>query len=300
MKAILFGPFVGELYWEIGRFAPMLPFYKFKKYKNQNIKYIILTRKERFDLYGENADILVSLKIEGDYQNKNPNCFRLDGFNISKYSKLVNQFKKQYSNKYNIIEHIYPDISKKQFINKNQFNRKNMLFQYKPRNDNYILVNKFINNNKPNVILSPRYRKGFKRNWNKWPEFYNTLSNNEELMNNFNFIITGKPGEYIPDKKNRFYDMNNININDNSSLIGILLALMEKSIFVFGSQSAIPNIGLIYKKEVLEFGCQKLLHTKTYNIFNTPVTFIDNKNYDIDVKIIFKKFKQLLIKYKRK
>ena len=62
--AVLMGPFVGELYWEGGRFAPMLPHmiqseYKFKK----DITYIILTRKERFDLYGKFADILVPLKI---------------------------------------------------------------------------------------------------------------------------------------------------------------------------------------------------------------------------------------------
>lgn len=297
MKAILFGPFCGELYWEAGRFAPILPYYKFKKYKNKNIKYIILTREDRFDLYGEYANILVPLKIDGDYQNKNPNCFKLNGFKMSDYINIANQFKDQFKNRYNIVEHIYPDISKKQFINKNQFNIKHMKFQYKPRIDNYKLIKNFISNNKPNIILAPRYRKGFKRNWNKWPEFYDKLSKDKKLMNNFNFIITGKPTEYIPDEKNRFYDMNTINLTSNSSLIGLLLNLIEKSSLIFGSQSAIPNIGLLYKKEVLEFGCQKLLHTKTYNIYKTPITFIDNKNYNINVDVIFKQFKQLTMKY---
>ena len=40
-KAVLMGPFVGELYWEVARFAPMLPFMINKEFKNQNIKSII-------------------------------------------------------------------------------------------------------------------------------------------------------------------------------------------------------------------------------------------------------------------
>jgi len=299
MKAILFGPFVGEFYWEVARFASILPYYKFKKYKNKDIKYIILTREDRFDLYGQYADVLVPLRIDGDYQNKNPNCFRLDGFEETKYINIANQFKEQYKKQYDIIEHVYPDISKKHFVNKNQFNNKHMMFQFKPRIDNHKLIKNFISNNKPNIILAPRYRKGFKRNWNQWDKFYDVLSKDKKLMNNFNFIITGKPGEYIPDEKNRFYDMNTINLTPNSSLVGLLLNLIEKSNLVFGSQSAIPNIGLLYKKEVLEFGCQKSLHTKTYNIYKTPITFIDNRKYNINVNVIFKQFKQLTMKYKR-
>ena len=59
--AILMGPFVGELYWEAGRFAPMLPkmYQHDRKNKIQHPKYIILTRQDRFDLYGKFADILV-------------------------------------------------------------------------------------------------------------------------------------------------------------------------------------------------------------------------------------------------
>ena len=297
IKAILFGPFVGELYWEAGRFASILPYYKFDKYKNEDIKYIILTREDRFDLYGQYADIYVPLRIEGDYENKQPNCFRLDGFKISHYINIANQFRNKYNKSYKIIEHIYPDISKKEFVNKNQFPIDQMKFQYKPRKDNYKLIKKFISMDKPIIILAPRYRKGFKRNWNKWPEFYDILASDKKLMNRFNFVITGKVGEYIPDKKNRFYDMNKIELSTNSSLVGILIGLLEYSCFVFGSQSAIPNIALLFKKEVLEFGCQKALHTKTYNIHKTPITFINDRKYNIDPNVIFKNFKQLIKKH---
>ena len=77
--AVLFGPFVGELYWEAGRFAPMLPYYR-EQYKNKkNVKFIVLTREDRFDLYGKYADILVPLRVPGDEEKKTPECFRLKG-----------------------------------------------------------------------------------------------------------------------------------------------------------------------------------------------------------------------------
>ena len=110
-NAILMGPFVGELYWECGRFAPMLP--KLKKiYKNKDIDYIVLTREERFDLYGKYADILVPLRIPGDYKERIPECFRLKGLKLPGYEELAQQFKNKYKNRYKIIKHVYPNIKK--------------------------------------------------------------------------------------------------------------------------------------------------------------------------------------------
>lgn len=299
-KAILMGPFIGEMYWEAGRFAPMLPFFEFKKYKGQNIKFIILTRIDRFDLYGCYADILVPLKIEGDYKKMQPNCFRLNGYPRSEYIKLAIDFYAQYSKRYKIIKHVYPEVTKAEFMKKNQFPQKQMIFKYKPREENYDLINKYIPNNKPLILLAPRFRKGFKRNWSNWPQFYDLIYNDKNLMKNFHFIICGKKGEYIPDEKNRFYDMTEIKVGKRSSLIGLLLVLMEKTVFVCGSQSAIPNIGLLYGREVLEFGCQKKLHTITYNIKRTPITFLENRKYNLEPTVLYKNLIKLTKKYKEK
>ena len=295
-NAVLFGPFIGEFYWECGRFAPMLPFYKTKKYKKENPKFIIFTREERFDLYGKNADILVPLKITGDYNQFQPECFRLTYYSIDDYHNLVKKFFNKYKEKYNILEHVFPNIKKPHFVNKNQYSKHNMIFKYEPRSENYDLVNRYLpTDKKPLVVIAPRFRNGFKRNWKNWKEFYDLLYNDKKLYDNFNFIICGKRGEYVPDDKSRFLDINDIPLSNNSSLAGILLVIMERAVFVFGSQSAIPNIGLLYKVEVLEFGCQKNLHAKTYNIFNSKITFIENKLYDIKASKIFSKFRQSLI-----
>lgn len=294
-KAILFGPFVGEMYWEGGRFAPLLPYYKFKKYKDEDIKYIVLTREERFDFYGSLADVLVPLRIPGDYEDKQPNCFKLNGLKAYEYNDIAKRFHKKYSKKFNVIEHVYPSVKKPAFLNKNQFPKSNMIFEYRPRTSNYNLVNEYLSNSKkPWIVLAPRHRNGFKRNWKRWPEFYDLIWNDKTLQDKFNFVICGRPNEYIPDEKNRFFDMNKIQLQENTSLIGLLLVILEKSSFVFGSQSAIPNLGLLYKVPVLEFGCQKALHTKTYNHFNTTITFVEDRKYNIEPKVIFKKFKKLV------
>jgi len=297
--AILMGPFVGELYWECGRFAPMLP--KFKQiYKNKKIEYIVLTREDRFDLYGKYADILVPLRIPGDYKEKHPECFRLVGLKLPGYDALVKEFNNKYKKRYNIIKHVYPNVKKPQFQHKNQFRQNQMLYKFAPRKMNYNLVKSYLPNDKPLVVLAPRYRKGFKRNWKHWNEFYDRLAKDKKLLNDFHFIICGKEGEYLSDPHHRFLDMNDIKLEDGASLVGLLLVIMENAFFTFGSQSAIPNISLLYEVDVLEFGCQKNLHTRTYNVKNSPITFIDNRGYNIDPGEMHKKMKTLLYKKREK
>jgi hypothetical protein len=300
-QAVLMGPFVGEFYWEAGRFAPMLPHMIHKQYKGKRVKYIILTREDRFDLYGKYADILLPLNIEGDYDKKRPDCFRLIGLKPDQYKKIAMKFLNRYKEKYKIIKHVYPQVTRPAHTNKNQFHRSQMEYNYKPRQENYDLVNSYLpKDKKPLVVLAPRFRKGFKRNWNKWDQFYDLLAKQSSLISNYNFIICGKPGEYVPDKKSRFLDMNEIKLGDSSSLVGLLLVILENAFFTFGSQSAIPNISLLHNVDVLSFGCQKKLHTKTYNINNTPIKFHDNKRYDIDPHFILEDLGKLLHKKKER
>jgi len=300
-NAVLFGPFVGEFYWECGRFAPMLSYMLYKQYKNKDIDYIVYTREERFDLYGKHASILVPLKIPGDYSKFRPECFRLPGFPKTEYNSLANKFKRKYQERYNIIEHIFPDIRKPEFLNKNQYPRNKMLYKYKPRKTNYELVDEFLpQDGKPLVVLAPRFRRGFKRNWKRWQDFYDLLGKDTKLMRRYNFIICGKKEEYKPDNQDRFLDMTKILLNGNASLAGVLLVILERAHFAFGSQSAIPNMALLYGIEVLEFGCQKNLHTKTYNVKNTPITFIENRKYDLEPERAINEMKRLLDRKRRK
>jgi hypothetical protein len=55
-------------------------------------------------------------------------------------------------------------LQKPAFTNKNQYSQKQMSYIYKPRQENYDLVNEYLPSDKPVVVLAPRYRNGFKRN----------------------------------------------------------------------------------------------------------------------------------------
>ena len=296
-EAVLLGPCCGEMGWESMRFAPILPFLKLKKYKNRDITFIVLTREDRFDLYGQYAHALVPLKIKGDYIDCLPNCFRLEGLTNNSFKSIVDSFFERYNEKFKIIEHIYPKIDGNNFLNKKQFSNKQMIFEFLPRKENQELFNQYVPKNKPLVVIAPRYRNHSnhlryksitRRNWSHWNEFFDVLSNHEVLMKNFNFILCGKPGEYIPDEKDRFYDINKITLGDHSSLAGLLIVALQHAKLTVASQSAIPNISLLIGTEVLEWGHQRRLHEVIYNIKKTKIQFLEDHKYDIPVKTVMK------------
>jgi hypothetical protein len=295
-KAILFGPSIMEFGWETIRFSGLISHYKNIKYRNQkDIKYIVLTRKERFDLWGQYANILIPLNIEGDYGKYVPNCYCLNHFPISEYKKIIKNFKKKYSEKYQIIEHIYPGIEGRRiWQNKNLFPKSKVKYKFKPRIENYKLVDDFIGDDqRPIIIIGPRFRKGFKRNWTQWQELYDRICH-LKLDEKYNFIIAGKEEEHIPDKRNRFKNINDIEFNSDSSLVGVLIVLMEISILTVGSQSAIPNLSLLCKCPVLEWGHEKILHSKVYNSFNTPVVFLNDPTYQLNHRVIINEMQTIL------
>jgi len=291
-NVILVGPFVGEMFWEFFRFVPHI----IGKIKHLvNCKVVVYTRKDRFDMYGQWANEFKPLVVPGDGETKFAECFHLMGQDVQEFEKIKNDFYNEYVLKYNILMHLYPPVKKKKdYLNKNYYPLNQQIFEYMPREDNVRLVTDFLYRSKVPVILAPRFRKNFKRNWKHWPVLYDLLSNNDFFKEKVDFIICGKSGEYIPDEKTRFKDINQIQQTENSSLIGLLMALMEKTFLTIGSQSAIPNISLLYEVPVIEWGNQRHEHTVLYNIKNTSVEFIDDFDFNIDPKIIYRQIEKTL------
>jgi len=291
-KAVLFH-MSGEMYWEFGRFVPHFIWKRKKQYKKQDdVKFIVMTRPENFDMYGRYADILVPFRLKDDTKYK-PNCFRLDNLKQEEYISIINLFKKQFQDRYQIIETIYPDITKKQYVNRNQYPKDKMSYEYLPRKANLEMIQKYMNG-KPVVILAPRYRHGFRRNWPYWNQLYDMIWETKKLTDKYNFVICGRYPDYVPDQKNRFLDINKMDQNINTSLIGLTMECMKKSVLTIGSQSAIPNISLLFGVHALEWGHQKHLHTVTYNIRKTKVTFLEDLKYEISPKIIYHEILKIL------
>jgi len=281
-KVILVGPFVGELYWEFFRFAP----YVFKQ-NPKKYPLVVLTRPDRYDIYGDRVIKFIPLEIKGDSINRFGECFKMIGLDIEDYDKITKEFHHQMEIKYKIVNHFVPPFNKPQYLDKDYYPLSQRLFDYETRSDNISLVNNFFKNNKkPIVVLAPRYRKNFKRNWPYWQELYDKICFTK-LNEKIEFVICGKKHEYVPDEKDRFKDINQIQQTNNSSLFGLMLEIIKKSKLTIGSQSAIPNISLLFKIPAIEWGNQRHLHTVTYNIHNTPVTFFDSLQFDIEMNKIF-------------
>jgi hypothetical protein len=283
---------VGEMFWEFGRFVPHFIWKRLDQYKGRkNIDFIVLTKPENFDMYGNYANILVPFRLNNSLYK--PNCFRLDNMTNVEYLSIIDLFKKQFQDRYNILEVVYPNIVGKNYMNKKQYLETQKNYNYSPRGSNKEIINSYLSK-KQTVTLSPRYREGFKRNWNYWNELYDLIYSNKQLIEKYNFVICGKPLEYIPDKQNRFLDINNFEKTQNTSLIGLTMECIKKSILTIGSQSAIPNISLLFGVHALEWGHQKHLHTVTYNIRKTKVTFLDDPNYNIQPEKVYNEILKIL------
>jgi len=286
---------LGELGWEILRFCPYIIWNKSKKYKN-NVKLIIHTRQDRYDLYGSYADIFEPLILPPELK---ADCFGVKGFKNNKYSAILKEVHNKYKNRYEIKEHIYPILKNNQFQRKDQFHQNKMIYDFNPRPKNIELVNTWIPNDNPVVVLAPRYRDGFARNWPHWIELYDLIYNDSYLINNFTFVLCGKDPEYIPDPECRFHDINLFEQTEDTSLIGITLAVLKKALLTVGSQSGIPNLSNLVGTPTLQWGHEQWQHEKTYNIKKTPTSFLkvgnNRSNYgELKAGTVIKEIKRLL------
>lgn len=143
-KACLCGPFFGEVSWEYFRFAP---YAIHLKKTNPGKQLIIMTRPERFDLYGHYADILVPLIIKNEEIYKQ-SAFKLLGFDINMCQKICDVFRLTYKKKYRLDDCYIPDFTSLRYKVKWQFPRSKMDYEFLPRRENMKLVNNLIGKRK--------------------------------------------------------------------------------------------------------------------------------------------------------
>ena len=134
-QAFIFGPFIGDQYWEAYRFAPYAISLK-KRFPKHVL--IVFTRPEHFDLYGNYADIFVPLKIaEGMYV---PDKFKLIAYSKKEYSILCKYIRGSYERHFEIVDHYFPRIDKFMWKVRWQFPRKYMDYDFQPRSRNLKIV----------------------------------------------------------------------------------------------------------------------------------------------------------------
>jgi len=149
-KGFIFGPFIGDLYWEAFRFAPYAISLK-KRFPYHHL--IVFTRPRSFDLYGHYASVLVPLVIkEGMYVE---DCFKLKAYDVKEYKGLCRYIRKVYSNLYDITDHYTPQIQNFMYKVKWQYPRKYMEYDFVPRKKNQGIINE-VYGELDNIVLTTR------------------------------------------------------------------------------------------------------------------------------------------------
>jgi len=250
----LFGPFIGSLSWEFYRFAPLMIFLK-RLYPDKKIA--VLTRPERFDLYGQYADYLIPLKLKGD-KEKQQMFFTMKDFKLSKYGTLVRRFNIMYSKRFFVDSHYYPDISDFRYKVRWQFSKSHMCYNFKPRLQNNIVVKKFIKTKKTMLVI-PANDDHFQK--------INKYVKNSGLHNKLSLFSCGYSNKI-------FQDINSIDEGNDISRLGILIEVLKNSILTIAPKSDITHLSLLLKTPVLSWGSS--LNLDMINPFKTEITMLDD------------------------
>jgi len=213
-EAYLFGPFVGEVGWEFYRFAPHAIYLK---KRDPSVKIIVLTRKERFDLYGRYASTLVPLNIKDEKKYK-PSEFGLLDYKTEYYDTIKKFFFEKYNRDYEILDHFCPFINSWRRKIKWQLSRNQMDYNFLPRNKNIKIVSDIIGDYSNMTYIESKYSK-------ELPGGYMNITSDDFLSRVINQVD-----------------------NMRSTHLGCLIAFLSQVEFVVGNlNSSFSHLALLLK-----------------------------------------------------
>lgn len=250
-NSILVGPFVGELSWEILRFAPYMIYLKKCKPKNN---FVVFTRPSRFDLYGQYADILVPLNLSHD-NVEDQFCFTIKKLTHINYEILAKSFFEKYKKRFRIVDHIYPDISYFYYKVKWQFQKQYMDYDFKPRKHNMRVVQKYVKDNKT-AFINFNFSDEIKvvnrlEKENIFPMFINTITDDFITLNENGTSFIGYVIEIL--KRCEFV------ITKFDSYITQLALLLEIPVIIVGEAPSYDSISLINPMKTEVIKCEDLI-----------------------------------------
>ena len=217
-------------------------------------KIIVYTRRSRFDLYGKYASVLVPLALKHD--NKfTQSKFGLNRFPQKNYETLVKYFYDKYKNRFDIIEHFYPDISKWRYKIKWQLPRSKMDYDFEVRNENLKIIEGLFDSTS-NVFVTK-----------KDSDIRHML-----LDRNYNPVMN-----------HWLYDLKKW--NNNISFVGCVIACLKDCKFVVGNvESWLTKLALLLKIPVISIN-EEMSYDSIHllNPFNTPV--INCRNIEEGINI---------------
>lgn len=243
-SAYLIGPFIGEFRWEYYYFAPYI--IRLMK-EDPERKFIVFTRRPRFDLYGAYADIFVPLKMIND-KPEYGNRFKMNGFDMNRFNMLLKSYVGKYKKRYKIIDKVYPDISRFSYKVKWQFPRSEMDYDFQPRKQNRPLVERFV-------------------------------KSNQVFVDQSKYVLPIKLGHYDTKHSTDLQSQITNFVDDiQISVIGCFIEALKMCEFVIGNlYSDYSRLALLLKKPLITLN-EQLTDDQIHliNPLNTPVIRCDN------------------------
>lgn len=240
-RAVLCGPFMGEMCWEFYRFAP---YAIHLKKTNPGSRLIVLTRSSRFDFYGQYADIFVPLRVKNDVNMERRN-FKLMGYPEESYYTIVKYFREKFKKRYNIFKHIYPDIRLWRYKVKWQFPRDKMDYDFIPREKNIEIA---------------------RRSMGKHEAIVDSLSTDKRIIR-----------DDIIETTDLFARITNI-AGKKSSTVGSLMECIKNAKYVIGDiRFDVSHLAVLLGTPLIHVGSPvKEDYIKLLNPLNTPVIISEN------------------------
>lgn len=275
-EEIVWGPFLGEIGWELMRWCGFI-----RNYKKQNPtkKVIVMTRSSRIDLYYNDVDDILPITIDDDYTTVRPNMYRADFIDPMVPVKLKSIIKHLYPNAY-----LFEPPKGKDSSNRNYFPADQMDFNFKPQEKNKEIIENILLKNKGKIpiVLSPRHRVDMNdiktnRNWVKlyWYRLFDILKNSGKYIV---FTVGVSPTFVDPPEDSCFEILEKYNdLNNNISQIGLTIEAIKHSKLTVGNQSSIPILSNLLKTPTIIWGHENHRHSVLENPYKTPCTFFDEK-----------------------
>lgn len=251
--AYLIGPIIGSLEWEYMYFAPYV-IHLMKTHRKD--KFIIFTRRSRFDLYGKRGDIFVPLKIPHD--NKlTRDCFKLRGITEEDHKIYLDNFINYYQERFEIKDVIYPHIREYNYKVKWQFPKSKMDYDFLPRYKNSEIANHFMTGYECYVDTTSEFIK--------------------DVIKIKNYKVKYS-GDYAAQVTNFVDDV-------RSSTLGCVIEGLKRVDFVIGNLSSdTSRLAILLKKPLITINEQ--LSDDAINLINpykVPIIRCDNVEEGVDI-----------------
>ena len=169
--------------WELYYF---IPHFIYKCHNKKDRKIIVITREERFDLYGRYTDIFSPIRIDKDDEMKKIH-FSIYGLSATAFNRIKKDYIVHFEKKFTIDEVICPKISAWKKDIKWQFPRDETDYNFLPRKENQTVV-KNIFENKDKIIFN-NTNVTFSGYINIRPEYIDKIIKNDKRVSFYGVLI---------------------------------------------------------------------------------------------------------------